>query len=245
MKAYIQQKDGDWVNKNAYLAKQGLHILGYDIIPFEPIEGSAPDVEYGEDDIVFGGIPIALDAMDKMGIERPEIVDYPKELEWALRRKVEVKKVKEIRQMANEEFEPVFIKPYAGEKKFTGFLFENFLGLLQIAHLGDEEEVWCSEPMKIISEYRVYFLNDEIIASKHYAGNSMRYPNSTSIMKMFHDYKSKKVAGSIDVALVEDEEKICDTVLVEVNDAYGLGNYGISHIHYAQMIQARWKEMRG
>ena len=33
------------------------------------------------------------------------------------------------------------------------------------------------------------------------------------------------------------------TLLVEVNDSYALGHYGLRTIPYARMIEARWEEM--
>jgi hypothetical protein len=31
--------------------------------------------------------------------------------------------------------------------------------------------------------------------------------------------------------------------LIEINDGFSLGNYGLSNIKYAKMVEARWKEM--
>jgi hypothetical protein len=50
----------------------------------------------------------------------------------------------------------------------------------------------------------------------------------------------KPVSGSIDVGVTKDGK----TVLVEVNDSYSLGNYGIGSILYARMIEERWRELR-
>ena len=36
-----------------------------------------------------------------------------------------------------------------------------------------------------------------------------------------------------------------DTQLVEVNDGFALGNYGLSGGVYTAMIEARWRELMG
>jgi len=35
------------------------------------------------------------------------------------------------------------------------------------------------------------------------------------------------------------------TCLVEVNDGYSLGSYGLFHIHYAKLLSARWSKRVG
>lgn len=59
------------------------------------------------------------------------------------------------------------------------------------------------------------------------------------VERMVAAYKSSPIAYSIDVALTKEG----DTVLIEVNDAYSLGTYGLDPILYSKMIEARWCEL--
>ncbi|MGM1015541.1 hypothetical protein [Limosilactobacillus fermentum] len=36
-----------------------------------------------------------------------------------------------------------------------------------------------------------------------------------------------------------------ETIFLEANDAYSLGNYGLFPIRYAKMISARWAQLLG
>lgn len=240
MKAYIQQSNNEWINVNAFSVSKGLNILGYDIVPFQAIDAKFPNIECKDEDIVFGGIPVVLDAMNKMGIEKPPTINFPDSLKEFLGRRIEIKSLSEIRQMANEIVDSFFIKPYKGEKDFTGFVFKSFIDLLQVAHVSGEDLVWFGEVVDFISEYRVYYLNNEIIGCKNYYGDSLVFPDADVIRNMFDRYSERFVAGSIDVGITSDGK----TLLVEVNDAYSLGNYGIGDISYSKMIVARWDELK-
>jgi len=240
MKAYIQHVQGNDMTINSFHASKGFDILGYEVIPFEIKELQAPNFEYEKDDILFGGIPIVLDAMTKMGIPQPKEMNYPESLEKFLHRKIEKSTIDFARQEANNEnIKPFFLKPVK-EKEFKGFVFSSFLDLLQVAHLKKGTEIYISECLEFKSEYRVYFLKNEIVGCKHYHGDSLIFPDRKIIEEIFKSYKEKPVSGSIDVGVTKDGK----TVLVEVNDSYSLGNYGIGSILYARMIEERWRELR-
>ena len=49
------------------------------------------------------------------------------------------------------------------------------------------------------------------------------------------------ISYSLDVG-VDDQG---DTLLVEVNDCYALGNYGLDATTYTNMLYDRWKEIVG
>ncbi len=34
-----------------------------------------------------------------------------------------------------------------------------------------------------------------------------------------------------------------ETILIEVNDGFSIGNYGLADYHYARLLEARWDEL--
>jgi hypothetical protein len=255
MKAFIQKTDGDWMNVNAFVAAKGLHLFGYDIIPFElkdPTDLSAPEgLELG--DIVFGGIPIVQDAFRKLGYNVPPVVNIPDSLLEFTKREIWEEDISVIRRRFNEEnAEPIFIKPLTEEKSFTGCLVKSFLDLLNFAHIEAGETVLASEPINLISEWRCFYLEGKIIDCRCYKGNSLIFPTKFVIEEMLEKYEDRFVAGSIDVGCTDkfyvhghmNNHLFHNTVLVEVNDAYSLGGYGINEYKYAKMLIARWSQIQ-
>ena len=45
----------------------------------------------------------------------------------------------------------------------------------------------------------------------------------------------------MDICVTKDNK----TLLVELNDAYALGCYGLAGIYYAKLISARWSQLTG
>ena len=134
-----------------------------------------------------------------------------------------------------------FIKPLKSQKLFTGHVRGHISYLLQTAHLPDEVEILCSEVVDFITEWRGFVLNKKLIGLKNYKGDFTKIPDSSIINQAIQEYVSSPVAYSIDMA-VDDSGK---TVLVEVNDAFALGSYGLDPVKYAMMIEARWDEIMG
>ena len=90
-------------------------------------------------------------------------------------------------------------------------------------------------------EYRVFVLNRRPFACKHYRGNSLIFPDSRVVLEAIEAYSSSPIAYALDVGVTDRG----DTLLVEINDGYSLGSYGLLPIAYARFIEARWKEFWG
>ncbi len=55
------------------------------------------------------------------------------------------------------------------------------------------------------------------------------------------EYRDAPAGYGIDFGVTADRQ----TLLVEVNDGYALGCYGLQHDLYAQLLSARWSERMG
>src|SRR6478735_6651635 len=95
MKAYIQtDKYGNYYNVNAYIANEGFQTLGWETQKYFTIDEITDN---NPENIIVGGIGNVRKRLNKFGIEKPEIeIDYPKELEKYLGRKVWSSTIEEI-----------------------------------------------------------------------------------------------------------------------------------------------------
>lgn len=63
----------------------------------------------------------------------------------------------------------------------------------------------------------------------------------TLMLEDFCTWVDRPNACSMDVCVTSDGR----TLLVELNDAYALGSYGLNSILYAKFISARWSQLLG
>ena len=239
----------EFLNVNCYEAWEGFYKMGYDVGFFSHSgdELSLPfDWELDRDTIVYGSIQSTRLALKKLGVEQPHALDYPGELTEFLGRKLERTTMGEFKRRLDEyDFgQPYFVKPVE-HKLFSGVVVKNFADLIRIAHVPDDTEVWMSNFVNIKSEWRIFVLRGQVAGFKHYNGNAWMLPSKFQVERMIGAYKSAPVAYSLDVGVVAEGTAGNSTCLVEVNDAFALGAYGLPSIKYCQMIEARWKELVG
>lgn len=136
-----------------------------------------------------------------------------------------------------QEGKNIFIKP-VGVKIFTGFVLDQST-YSSIEKLSDDIEVLIYDPFpyKILSEWRLYVYKHSIVDSRNYSGRFDMMPD--------HEY-AKAVARknsltfpcayTMDIALLENME----TVVVEYNDFWAIGNYGLPNDVYVKMLKDRY-----
>ena len=106
-----------------------------------------------------------------------------------------------------------------------------------------------SEPLDILAEWRGFILYDKLIDLRPYGLMLDRERQSylyhydenvvTKMLEAFKQWKNRPASCSMDICYTGDGR----TLLVEFNDAYALGNYGLSSIAYAKLISARWAQL--
>ncbi len=229
----VHFKNGLPASRNLYDCWHGFSLRGHPVLPFEDPE--LTDVSLARDDIVAAGISVIRRALARLGVPVPEPLDYPESLRALMLRRVWTTTLGRIR--ADEPY-PVFIKPREG-KRFTGLAAHSRSELLRVAHIDDDVPVWASEPRRFVSEWRAYVLRGEVLGVGHYVGDPLRFPDADRVRAFLAAYREAPVAFALDVGVLDDGT----TDLVEVNDAYALGNYGIPSSLYVQMIEARWQQL--
>src|SRR6185436_17513354 len=109
---------------------------------------------------------------------------------------------------------------------------------LRLAPYSRDTPVFFSTPVNFVSEYRCYVLEGEIQGVKFYKGDWSKAPARDVLEAAVKAYRPYR-AYSIDFGVLDTGS----TVVVEVNDAFALGCYGLHHHQYAKMIEARWEEL--
>lgn len=83
------------------------------------------------------------------------------------------------------------------------------------------------------------FDTDRYLDMKHYWGDPLMFPDSKVIQRAIKDYTSAPDAYGIDFGVTKDGR----TLLIEVNDAWALGCYGLESHLYAKFLLTRWTQL--
>lgn len=239
-RVFCQKKNGELISSNTYCAWEGFRLKGYQTLFFEGEFESdeLENIHLSMDDIVCGYISIIRRVFDRLNVPQPDIVDIPKELYSFCGRDIRHGTLQEIHKM-DMNIQPVFIKPQKIQKAFTGHVVNCFRDLIKTSSFPMEMPIQISQPVNFISEYRGFVLRKKLIGLSHYKGDFTIIPNAKIISQAIEAYVSQPIAYSIDFGITDDNKSL----LVEVNDAFALGNYGLNSYLYSDMIQARWDEI--
>lgn len=137
---------------------------------------------------------------------------------------------------------PIFIKPYLDIKAFTGFIaYDKFdIELFSNTYTGP---VQAQTVVDIVSEYRAYITNNKLLSVKHYSGDPLIFPDAQVLRECLklgaanldrHSY-------TLDFGVLADGS----TILIEANDGWAIGNYGLEPLHYYIFVRNRWLQITG
>lgn len=238
MNAYVKTNNGTFPNINFYCAWEAFNTLGYDVVCFE--EKDLDKLELTMHTPLFAGVTVFRKVIDKLGVDYKPFDCYPAALNICYGRNIIKTTLGEVRKAFNETEVPMFVKPVK-PKEFNGVVLKSMLDLLPIINKKDDILVYASDPIDIVSEFRVYVLDGEILGVKHYYGEWNVTPDIHFINEVIQTYKPSPVAYGVDIGV----KKTGESFVIEVNDGCNLGNYGLDSIHYGEMIIARWVEIVG
>lgn len=233
MKVYVQS-DKDYIphNYNFFSAYQGFKEMGFETVMFyEQNELS----ESKKEDVVVGYVDSVRQRLCDFGITTPEI-DYPEELKNFLGRKVWKAKLSQIANVP--ERWPVFIKPVE-DKKFTGTVVKSPKDLIGCGTIGENPDVFCSEIVNFKAEWRCFVRYGKILDVRPYKGDWRLHYDSAVIERAVFEFSLGPKAYAIDFGLTDNGK----TLMIEVNDGYALGSYGLFYLDYAKLLSARWAEL--
>lgn len=233
MKAYIQSNRNNIPhNYNFMNAYQGFYEMGFETVMFNDDEMLSTS---SKEDVIVGYVGTVRKRLADFGINAPEM-DYPDELKKYLGRKIWSAKMNDINN--NPENWNVFIKPVE-DKQFTGVVVRSPKDLIGCGIQGVNQDIYCSEVVNFVSEWRCFVRYGRILSVRHYKGDWRVHYDYRVIENAVSEFNSAPAGYAIDFGLTDDGR----TLLIEVNDGYSLGCYGLMYIDYAKLLSARWAEL--
>ena len=238
MKAYIEQVENQFRGVNEYVAFRGFEALGYEICPFVAADVESLDLD--EQTPVVAGIPTIWKALRTLGVEAPQLEPIPRGLERFAGREFGLAMLGEIRERVVDEAPPIFIKPTLG-KLFDGHVARAFRDLIRTSGLPDETPIWWSDVVEFQGEFRGYICNGDFVGFAHYKGDFRLPVDFAPVETALQSWDELPRGCSMDWGTTSDGR----TLLIEVNDGYSLGCYGLLPTLYANLLASRWSELTG
>lgn len=192
--------------------------------------------------LVAGTIPVCHEALRQLDIAIPEPDDYPECLTPYLHRRVWTDTVRGIEERVYADSGPFFAKPRTRLKRFTGHVFASPGDLAYLQGASRKTSVLCSNAVEWVSEYRVFVLHGNIVGIRPYAGDTMIAPEESVIAEAISTWEASGrayAAYAIDFGVLETGV----TALVELNDGFSIGSYGLDRAIYTDFIITRWQEL--
>jgi len=195
--------------------------------------------------LVAGYVPTVLGALKQLGIEPPPTNDYPKCLTPFLHRRLWTSTVRQLTaQLYDLSAPPVFAKPGGRRKRFTGHVFRTSDDLMLLERASASTSLLCSEIVRWLSEYRVFVIRGAVVGIRHYAGDPAVALDEATVHEAVRLLESSGEATAgygVDFGVLATGE----TALVEWNDGFSLGSYGLERALYSELTVARWCELTG
>lgn len=235
MKVFVRASHNDFPEtETEYTAYQGFCALGF--IPSfytkdEEIEACGPN------ELIVGRVSTITKKLQSLGVTVPEY-DYPAELAGYLGRSIWEDSLESV--LKKSDIWPVFVKPIR-DKAFIGFVLRSEKDVPRLYRATLDEPVLCSELITFETEWRVFVRYGNIIDVRPYSGEWKNHYDSRVIESAVDSFTSAPAGYAIDFGITDKGE----TVLVEVNDGFALGSYGIDPVQYAKLLSARWSELVG
>lgn len=135
---------------------------------------------------------------------------------------------------------PLFVKSIEA-KRIPGTVIRSAKDLIGCGCSGYNTPVICSDVLNFKAEWRCFVRYGKLLDVRQYRGEWGMAPDMETILSALASYTTAPAGYAIDFGLTDKGV----TALVEVNEGYSLGNYGMQHNLYAQLLSARWAELTG
>ena len=256
MKAYIHCTDGIPTFDFAMACYEGAQKRGMEIIKFDDIM----EVPANKNNLVVACIEDTISYLERLGVDTPYALDAFAMLNGSglIKRKYYVMKLSDImptephQTMTFFKDKPFFMKPLKNTKAFAAGVVTNYknLPIMLSDYKGPKDiEVLVSEVVDMVSEYRVFvrtrtYNDDPITGVKHYLGDPFLVPDKQYVVDAINylkRYTDMPHSYTLDVAILSDGR----TEVIELNDAWSSGSYGLNGKDYLSFYIDRWIQLMG
>jgi len=241
VKAYVQTKDNLAYNLDGQCAIDGFESLNYEIKQADIYQLLSGAYDFVYNKYPFVGSIDFMTALFKRYGKMPRPIDFPKEIIDAglIDREIKHMTLGEVDSSwrLNHDL-PVFVKPVE-TKLFDGALLSNESDIKCFSKIPLDTLVWVSYKLNIKSEYRIYVHKGKMVYSANYYEDFTLSPDYAYVRKLIDTYKDSPVSYTIDVAILDDNS----TTVIEFNDFWAIGSYGIHPTEYAIMAEERYFEI--
>lgn len=144
--------------------------------------------------------------------------------------------------------EKLFIKPLdAKEHGISGLVLDGAKYTI-LNNVPGETRFYAYKPFtkKLISEWRIYVHRHKMVDARNYSGDFCEMFNRTYANYVINENKSDfPIAYTIDIGIFEEEEgvQVPENVVIEYNDMWAIGNYGIPTDLYIQLLKDRYLQI--
>jgi len=237
-KIFAQLKNRLPINVDVQNAIDGFEYLGYDVVGFTLEDVISGNMDYRARNNPFVGSIDGMTMLFKNIGKYPNPIDFPESIinSGLLNRKIVQMRLNDFVDAFKRTQKPMFVKPVQ-TKLFDGALIskQEHLSYLKLENC----DVLVCEPIEILSEHRVYVHSRKAIYSCNYSGDFRINPNFEYVDKLIEAYKEQPISYTIDVAILKDGSM----TVIEFNDFWAIGSYGLYCINYAQMLIDRYCEI--
>lgn len=249
MRVYsLNAKQGDPRYLQAVQGNYWFWQRGYDVVGFEREQLNAGELDADlindpEHTLVYGSVAVVRDAVIRAGRPEPPNLDFPPCLVQFVGRKIFESTMGQVRDWESSQPDrlPVHIKPRDRHKLFAGKVVSAYRDFLSLSGVPAGEPVIVQDVVGLTTEWRASILRGKVLNISHYKGDPLVFPDVNVIRDAIHCFEDAPIGYGMDWAVTEDAR----TILVEVNDGFALGNYGVRGHHYTALIECRWRELMG
>lgn len=241
-RAYIQAQNGVVTNVSTFKAWEGFRKRGIPCELFDQQQVYQRTLPLARHTLVAGGVPVVEAALTTLGISVPVADNLPECLARYRGRKVWHSTWGELRaQFAKQgPHDPLFVKPLRRNKAFPAVALFDEADLLDVESVDDAQEVLVADYVVFVAEWRCFVRQGQVLDLCRYEGDVFRYPDPDVVKAALADHRPHAPqAYAIDFGVLTDGR----TVLVEVNDGYSLGPYGLESVEYSELLETRWLEL--
>lgn len=250
---YIERPVGEPMWEHCLSAWQGFKWDGYEVRFFLPLTDNSflagPRASvWAPDDVIpplQAQVPVvgSVESTQRLFVKKtiPKPLNVPEELLPHAGRTIERLRLGDaiVRMESNKH--PMFIKPADTCKLFTGGVISSPAHVAFLfAGIDTDTPVLISPEIDFVTEYRLFINRDrEISSMRHYSGDPFITPSLSVVKTMIAAYTKAPRCYALDVGVTSSGK----TVVVECNDFWSLGTYGMDPVAYSRMLAQRWHEM--